>query len=81
MLHVASLGKPKQSHLCLISFAAGSRAAWQLRQSPFQCCVLPAENRVLLDHWHVSSGWWGVLGPLVDPGCCSPWGRAGSEAA
>lgn len=44
MLYTAGLGKPKQSYVCLMGFAAGSRAAWQLCQSPFQCCVLLAEK-------------------------------------
>lgn len=41
MLHTSGLGKPKQSHICLMGFAAGSRAAWHLHQSPFQflCCL------------------------------------------
>lgn len=44
MVYTAGLGKPKQSYVCLMGFAAGSRAAWQLCQSPFQCCVLLAEK-------------------------------------
>ena len=72
MLHTAGLGKPKQSCLCLTGFAAGSRAAWQLRQSPFQwLCAACREtssfwptSMCLLDGG-VSLGLWWTLAAAV----------------